>query len=64
MTYSEQSIINAAKLYEIRAAVRLQLGDRFAEVMREHGDWLRRISAVSGQSVLTVAIQAAVDLRR
>lgn len=54
----------AAKLYQIRVHVRQQLGERFADVMREHAAWLRRISAVSGEPVIAVAIQAAADLKR
>lgn len=61
--HAEQNITRAAKLYEIRAAMRLQLGSRFGDVMRENVDWLRRISAVSGESVLEVAIRAATELK-
>ncbi len=59
----EKVVTNAARLYELRAAVRRRLGERFPEVMREHGEWLRRISKVSGKSVLEVAIQAAAELK-
>lgn len=59
---TEQAITQAAKLYQIRATVRHQLGEHFPAVMREHIDWLRRISRVSGQSVMQVAIQAAKEL--
>ncbi len=60
---AEKVVTNAARFYELRAAVRQRLGERFPGVMREHVEWLRRISRVSGKSVLEVAIQAANDLK-